>query len=62
MAHRLEGAACKDCVFYDAHPKIQMSVCRRNPPSIARGLKWPEVWELDWCGEFEAQYAQTVEL
>jgi len=57
------GAAerCGACRFYlqnkDSNPKDPVGLCRRYPPHAGDGASdstWPDVSDLDWCGEFAA--------
>lgn len=57
------GAAerCGACRYYlqnkDSNPKDPVGLCRRYPPHAGDGASdstWPDVSDLDWCGEFAA--------
>lgn len=56
----MDGAACKDCVFWDALWKGgDTGQCRVNAPQLVVlsgewrvDGQWPQTGADDWCGEF----------
>lgn len=47
----MDGAACKNCVFWDTHSWGGSGLCRVNAPRVGE-FPWPQTSEDDWCGEF----------
>lgn len=61
---------CESCRFYRPNPLTSMNAdggeCRRFPPNVGQRTEdelmtdsaawgeWPQVWNCDWCGEYEA--------
>ncbi len=68
-----EIGECEDCKFWGrrrrtglepSHQKNEKGWCRRFAPKESTQLdhaKWPETWDKDWCGEFEAQVTEDAE-
>jgi hypothetical protein len=52
---------CGACRYYlankDSNPKDPTGLCRRYPPHAGgeTDSTWPEVSDLDWCGEYAAR-------
>jgi hypothetical protein len=51
-------AGCKFCIrkerFLPCSASVKFLECHRFPPTIGRiSIEWPEVPNVEWCGEFK---------
>jgi hypothetical protein len=53
--------ACKDCVFWQALPKVGTTMergeCRRYAPRAKQSslVVWPQTYAQEWCGDWRTK-------
>ena len=57
----MSDEACGNCRFFDPWFRdAEGGRCRRHPPQqiVDDHYSWPEVYAVNWCGEWEARQAE----